>query len=97
MRRRDDDEEIFGMMEHRALVRVRAEREVALRAVQMEEHLWDSLGYALASVSGLAVAILLGIAGAALMCALAAAAGLGGGVLFVFSRRSHRPPTMTPH
>ncbi|MYW53526.1 hypothetical protein GTY64_18965 [Streptomyces sp. SID8376] len=100
MRRRDEDDEIYGMLELRAVVRAQAEREVALRAAQTEERLWNSLGYALVSLIGLAVAVLLGIVGAALMCSFAAVAAVGGGLLFTFTRRSHdetrTPPAMTP-
>ncbi|MGW7567324.1 hypothetical protein ACWGJV_13725 [Streptomyces tendae] len=99
MRRRDDDD-FDGFLELRAVARAQAEREVALRAAQSEERLWNSLGYALVSLIGLAVAIMLGIAGSALMCSFAAAAAVGSCLLFVFTRRapleSRTPPAMTP-
>ncbi|MFG2789996.1 hypothetical protein [Streptomyces sp. NPDC048419] len=96
MNRRDDDGEIYALLELRAVARMQAEHEVALRAVRSEERLWDSLGYALASLISLAIAILLGIMGAALMCSLAVLVALSGGFLFALTRRQPTTPRIPP-
>ncbi|MGV9407326.1 hypothetical protein [Streptomyces sp. NPDC003667] len=84
----DDPEWVYAIAEMRLRAHHVAEQEVAERIARADEPVWDRLGYIATMIVGLAITVLLGLAGAVWISVLAGLAACASGFLLRKSLRA---------